>query len=171
MEEFNLVTVKFTKTSVKLSWKVLIRKMSHKHLNICSFDPWLFSSSHILKSESFILSSVLVGWMGGTSVVVKVQQRITEQTIYDEYNETPFVQVQKVNSFSTALILKLALSFAYAVELVKDLIRSGTSGRDWWRTTVCLPLGWRHCTTKLSWIFLLIHASFSIFPGQQILLF
>ena len=68
--------------------------------------------------------------MGGTSVVVKVQQRITEQTIYDEYNETPFVQVQKVNSFSTALILKLALSFAYAVELVKDLIRSGTSGRD-----------------------------------------
>ena len=68
--------------------------------------------------------------MGGTSVVVKVQQRITEQTIYDEYNETPFVQVQKVNSFSTAFILKLALSFAYAVELVKDLIRSGTSGRD-----------------------------------------
>ena len=65
-------------------------------------------------------------------MVVKVQQRITEQTqtLYDEYNETPFVQVQKVNSFSTALILKLALSFAYAVELVKDLIRSGTSGRD-----------------------------------------
>ena len=132
MEEFNLVTVTFTKTSVKLSWKVLIRKMSHKHFYICSFDPWLFSSSYILKSESFILSSVLVGWMGGTSVVVKVQQRITEQTqtLYDEYNETPFVQVQKVNSFSTALILKLALSFAYAVELVKDLIRSGTSGRD-----------------------------------------
>ena len=171
MEEFNLVTVKFTKTSVKLSWKVLIRKMSHKHLNICSFDPWLFSSSHILKSESFILSSVLVGWMGGTSVVVKVQQRITEQTIYDEYNETPFVQVQKVNSFSTALILKLALSFAYAVELVKDLIRSGTSGRDWWRTTVCLPLGWRHCTTKLSWIFLPIQRKFFHIPWATDFLF